>query len=114
MAFHTIEPGERTLHGAFSRELAPALTIDSGDTVRFRTLDADWNLAPRRSTHYPEKPEQWWPRPPGLRHIASRRAAGLRHGAASGLQRRQALGLRQIEEMPAGLVLDLDDPDIRI
>lgn len=65
MAHHTIEPGERTLHGAFSRELAPALTIDSGDTVRFRTLDSDWNLAPRRSTHYPEKPEQWWPRRPG-------------------------------------------------
>lgn len=65
MALHTIEPSERTLHGAFSRDLAPALTIDSGDTVRFRTLDADWNLAPRRSTLHDERPEQWWPRPPG-------------------------------------------------
>jgi acetamidase/formamidase len=30
------------LHGYFSRELAPALTIDSGDVVSFQTLDAGW------------------------------------------------------------------------
>ena len=60
-----IEPTSDTLHGAFSREIAPALTIDSGDTVRFRTLDADWNIAPRRSTHYEDKPAQFAPRPVG-------------------------------------------------
>jgi acetamidase/formamidase len=44
MALHTIEPERRTLHGYFSRDLAPVLTIDPGDTVRFRTLDAGWGL----------------------------------------------------------------------
>ncbi len=41
---HTIEPERRTLHGAFLRDRAPILTIASGDTVRFRTLDAGWGL----------------------------------------------------------------------
>ena len=44
MALYSIEPERRTLHGHFSRELRPVLTIDSGDTVRFRTLDAGWGL----------------------------------------------------------------------
>jgi acetamidase/formamidase len=44
MAFYAVEPERRTLHGHFSRELQPILTIDPGDTVRFRTLDAGWTL----------------------------------------------------------------------
>jgi acetamidase/formamidase len=44
MRVHRIEPGRETLHGAFYRDLPPALTIDPGDTVVFRTLDAGWNL----------------------------------------------------------------------
>lgn len=44
MAFHTLEPERATLHGSFSLERPPALTIESGDTVRFRTLDAGWGL----------------------------------------------------------------------
>ncbi len=40
-------PLERsTLHGHFSRDLMPVLTIESGDTVLFQTLDAGWNLEP--------------------------------------------------------------------
>ncbi|MCI0395289.1 MAG: acetamidase/formamidase family protein [Chloroflexi bacterium] len=46
MATYVIEPDEQTLHGFFSPELPPILTIESGDTVRFRTLDADWGLEP--------------------------------------------------------------------
>jgi acetamidase/formamidase len=46
MATFHIEPERRTLHGTFSRDLPPALTIDSGDTVIFRTLDAGWGLEP--------------------------------------------------------------------
>ncbi|HEU4323053.1 MAG TPA: acetamidase/formamidase family protein [Roseiflexaceae bacterium] len=46
MATHTIEPNEQTLHGFFSPEHPPALTVDPGDTVRFRTLDAGWGLEP--------------------------------------------------------------------
>ncbi|MGB1289051.1 MAG: acetamidase, partial [Aggregatilineales bacterium] len=40
MTIHSIEPTEETLHAYFSNALAPALTIDSGDTVNFKTLDA--------------------------------------------------------------------------
>jgi acetamidase/formamidase len=65
MAVYSIEPDERTLHGAFSRDIAPVLTVDSGDTVRFRTLDSDWNLAPRQSTRHDEPPPQFMPRPAG-------------------------------------------------
>lgn len=46
IATHAIEPERRTLHGHFSRDLPPALTIDPGDTVRFRTLDAGWRVEP--------------------------------------------------------------------
>jgi len=42
MAIHTVELTRETLHGSFSREYEPVLTIDSGDTVRFRTLNAGW------------------------------------------------------------------------
>ncbi len=65
MPLHIIEPDQHTLHDVFSRDLPPILTIDPGDTVRFRTLDADWNLAPRRSTRYDERPLQFTPRPAG-------------------------------------------------
>ena len=63
MAIHAIEPERRTLHGHFSRDLSPVLTVDSGDTVRFRTLDAGWGLAPPsaddrpRATFAPRDPE---------------------------------------------------------
>ena len=43
---HTLEPDARTLHGTFSRDRAPVLTVDPGDTVRFRTLDGNWGLEP--------------------------------------------------------------------
>ena len=44
MATYTIEPTRGTLHGSFSRDYAPVLTIDSGDTVHFSTLNASWIL----------------------------------------------------------------------
>lgn len=47
MATYRIEPERSTLHGTYSRELAPVLTVDPGDTVQFRTLDAGWNLEPK-------------------------------------------------------------------
>jgi acetamidase/formamidase len=62
MAIYTVEPERRTLHGHFSRDIPPILTIDSGDTVRFRTLDAGWNLEPRRTTNYDEQPAKFEPR----------------------------------------------------
>src|SRR5689334_16828232 len=44
MTVHRIEPTVETVHGYFSHELSPVLTIVSGDTVIFRTLDAGWGL----------------------------------------------------------------------
>lgn len=44
MATYNIEPERRTLHGHFSRDLPPVITIKPGDTVQFRTLDAGWGL----------------------------------------------------------------------
>lgn len=46
MTIHSIEPERATLHGTFSREYPPVLTIEPGDTVRFRTLDSGWHLRP--------------------------------------------------------------------
>ena len=65
MTIFSLEPNARTLHGAFSRDIVPVLTIDPGDTVRFRTLDAGWNLEPRRSTRHQDQPRKFSPLPPG-------------------------------------------------
>lgn len=46
MARYRLEPTRETLHGHFSPALPPVLTIDDGDEVEFRTLDAGWHLAP--------------------------------------------------------------------
>jgi acetamidase/formamidase len=55
MATYSIEPERATLHGAFSREFPPVLTIDSGDTVRFRTLDSGWGLEPPVAAGMPRR-----------------------------------------------------------
>jgi acetamidase/formamidase len=44
MTTHHIEPERGTLHGHFSPDLPPVLTIKPGDTVHYRTLDAGWGL----------------------------------------------------------------------
>lgn len=46
MALHLVEPERRTLHGHFSKDLPPIVSVESGDTVRYRTLDAGWGLEP--------------------------------------------------------------------
>ena len=43
---HDIPLERRTLHGHFSRDLAPVATIESGDTVAFSCLDSAWHVAP--------------------------------------------------------------------
>src|SRR6266571_5494991 len=59
---HEIPLERRTLHGHFSRDLPPVLTVESGDTIAFATLDSGWGLdappppGPRR--HFePRDPE---------------------------------------------------------
>lgn len=53
MAVHMLEPERATLHGQFSRDLAPVLTVASGDVVRCRTLDVSWGLEARRADGSP-------------------------------------------------------------
>ena len=55
MANFINEPERRTLHGHFSRELPPVLSISSGDTVHFRTLDAGWGLEPPTAPGAPRR-----------------------------------------------------------
>src|SRR5262245_12990030 len=51
---------EQGVHGFVSREVEPALTIDSGDTVIFQTLDAGWG-AIEQSANFSE-PKEFSPR----------------------------------------------------
>ncbi len=106
-ATHHIDPIAGNLHGAFSRDIAPALVIDPGDTVIFRTLDAGWNLAPRTSIRYEDHPSKFAPIPTGWvtfgLHADLNQAALLALEdmvdlmmARDGLTRHQALGLASV------------------
>lgn len=53
MAHHSIKPERATLHGCFSRDIPPILTIQPGDSVRYETLDANWFVEPKASTSNP-------------------------------------------------------------
>jgi acetamidase/formamidase len=46
VALHEIPLERRTLHGHFSRDLEPVLTIDSGDSIGFATLESGWWVEP--------------------------------------------------------------------
>ena len=46
VTLHHLKAERSTLHGHFSRDLQPVLTIDAGDTVRFQCLDSNWGLEP--------------------------------------------------------------------
>ena len=46
MSTWNLEPTRATMHGHFSRDLPPILTIESGDTVTYRTMDAGWHTEP--------------------------------------------------------------------
>ena len=43
---HELPLERRNLHGHFSRDLPPALTIDPGDSVAFFVPDAGWGIGP--------------------------------------------------------------------
>jgi acetamidase/formamidase len=49
VAHHEIPLERRTLHGHFSRDLEPILTVDSGDSISFACLNAGW----RDDSHEP-------------------------------------------------------------
>jgi acetamidase/formamidase len=54
VAVHELPLDASVLHGHFSPELPPVLTIDAGDSVRFSTPDAGWNVAPGERLEAPE------------------------------------------------------------
>ena len=45
MARHEIPLERRTLHGHFSRDLEPVLTVEPGDSIAFSCLNAGWRTA---------------------------------------------------------------------
>jgi acetamidase/formamidase len=49
---HELPLERATVHGHFSRELPPVLTVDPGDSVRFRTLNAGWRWEPDHEVEY--------------------------------------------------------------
>lgn len=75
MALHSLDSNIRTLRGHWSREFEPVLTIDPGDTIRFRTLDARWYVSPDG--------QRFEPRPEGAGHALTGPVA-IR-GAESGM-----------------------------
>ena len=44
MTLHELSLERRSLHGHFSRDLPPVLTVEPGDSVAFATLDSGWGL----------------------------------------------------------------------
>jgi acetamidase/formamidase len=52
----SLEPDDRTLHGYFSADREPVLTVDPGDRVCFRTLDAWWSAGPFEGGDFPSRP----------------------------------------------------------
>lgn len=60
---HELVPTPATLHGTFSAEREPALTILPGEAVRYRTLDIGWGLGPPDSAGERDRHES---RVPGI------------------------------------------------
>lgn len=54
MTVHSLLPTRQTLHGHWSPQLPPVLTIDPGDHVHLATLDATWGIE-RLATAWPWK-----------------------------------------------------------
>ena len=59
MTIHRLEPGQGTVTQTFSRDAPPVLTIDPGDTLIVRTLDARGSLSRPRD---PQSPQMFVPR----------------------------------------------------
>ncbi|WP_203924287.1 acetamidase/formamidase family protein [Rugosimonospora africana] len=52
-----LEPDDRALHGYFSRDYAPVVTVAPGDSVRVRTLDAFWSAGPFAGGEHADRPK---------------------------------------------------------
>src|SRR4029078_7737869 len=51
---HELPLGSTRLHGAFSRELSPVLTVDPGDSVRSSLPTSAWRLGPDEELERPD------------------------------------------------------------
>lgn len=71
MAYFLLNPDIENLQGRFSRDIPPALTIDPGDTVEFRTLDAGGHLEPRTPDREKVVPRALEGRPDSSGHCLS-------------------------------------------
>ena len=56
MALHEIPLERRTLHGHFSRDLEPILTVESGDSIGLACLNSGWRTAEHEV--FPERDEE--------------------------------------------------------
>ena len=56
MALHEIPLERRTLHGHFSRDLEPIVTVESGDSIAFACLDSGWRTAEHEV--FPERDDE--------------------------------------------------------
>jgi acetamidase/formamidase len=56
MALHEIPLERRTLHGHFSRDLEPVLTVESGDSIGFSCLNSGWRTAEHEV--FPDRDEE--------------------------------------------------------
>ena len=56
MALHEIPLERHALHGHFSRDLAPILTVESGDSVAFACLNSGWRTAEHEV--FPDRDEE--------------------------------------------------------
>lgn len=52
MTVHKIELAQGSLIGSFTTEVTPLLTIESGDSIRFQTLDAGWGTGTSNQDRY--------------------------------------------------------------
>ena len=53
---HAIEPVPGAVHGYFSAQLAPVLTVEPGERVRFQTLESGWGTGPYTGGSFPDRP----------------------------------------------------------
>ena len=51
---HELPLGSARLHGYFSRDLPPVLTVDRGDSVRFAAPNSGWRLGPDEPIERPD------------------------------------------------------------
>jgi acetamidase/formamidase len=56
VALHEIPLERRTLHGHFSRDLEPILTVESGDSIELACLNSGWRTA--EHVVFPERDEE--------------------------------------------------------